>query len=796
MTVEDLLLQYRRLDVLDGDRQTGLRRIAIAEVLETVEASRNVGLVEVVGEIVDDPTHDLLVDTGILEFETVRKGGVEEDATGCRRAVDRMTVLFTDHVLGLTVLDQRVQFDVATFVGLLDLVESTERTTGALCVLDGLGQVERTDDHVLRRGDERAPISRRKDVVGRKHQHAGFSLRFGRERKMDGHLIAVEVRVECGADERMDLDGLAFDEHRLERLDAETMQRGGTVEHDRVFLDDLFEDIPHLRTTTLDHALGRLDVLRQFGIDKLLHDERLEQFERHELGKTALVQLEGRATHDDRTTGVIDALAEKVLTEAALLALEHVGQRLQRTIARAGDRTATATVVEQCVDSFLKHALFVVHDDLGGTEIEQTLEAVVPVDHAAVEVVEIGGRETATVELDHRTQFRRDDRDDVEDHGAGIVDAAAVLVAAVEGRDDLETLDRLLLALGREGLDAFGRVDLLAETDFVGVEVDAVDQSSDRIGTHAAFEVLAVTVEQFAPQHLVFDDLAGEDVLELVECTDHEIEFHVVTLADGLEVLLGGALTGLDVGVFRAFLLEFGDLGFECLEALVDFDVAFLLDDILLAEHLCFEVREFGVTTLVIDIRDDVRREVDDLFELLRLDLFLRFGTHEQVREPGTGAAEVPDVHDRSGEFDVTHALAADLRTGDFDATTLADDALETDTLVLAAVALPVLLRAEDLLAEESVLLGLERAVVDGLRLLDFAVGPCADGIGCCQSDSQLIKGVDVEHCHSSSPSLPGVEHLPRRCLFRGARGRFRVLRLCGKCLRRARASRSLRRRC
>jgi hypothetical protein len=64
-------------------------------------------------------------------------------------------------------------------------------------------------------------------------------------------------------------------------------------------------------------------------------DERLEQLERHLLGQAALVQLEFRAGHDDRTAGIVDALAEQVLAEAALLALEHVGERLQRTLVGA-----------------------------------------------------------------------------------------------------------------------------------------------------------------------------------------------------------------------------------------------------------------------------------------------------------------------------------------------------------------------------------------------------------------------------------------------------------------------------
>jgi hypothetical protein len=36
------------------------------------------------------------------------------------------------------------------------------------------------------------------------------------------------------AHQRVQLDGLAFDQDRLERLDAQTVQRGRTVQHDRV----------------------------------------------------------------------------------------------------------------------------------------------------------------------------------------------------------------------------------------------------------------------------------------------------------------------------------------------------------------------------------------------------------------------------------------------------------------------------------------------------------------------------------------------------------------------------------
>ena len=369
-------------------------------------------------------------------------------------------------------------------------------------------------------------------LLADEHQHARLGLGLGGQRQVHGHLVAVEVGVEGGAHQRVDLDGLALDQHGLEGLDAETVERRGTVEEHRVLLDDLFEDVPHLRASTLDHALGRLDVLGQLAVDERLHDEGLEQLERHQLGQAALVQAQRGADDDDRTARVVDALAEQVLTEPALLALEHVGQRLEGAVAGTRDGPAATAVVEQRVDGLLEHALLVVHDDLGCTEVEQALQAVVAVDDPAVQVVEVGGGEAATVELDHRAQLGRDHRDDLEDHGPGVVDPLAVLVATVEGGDDLEPLDGLLLALLAERLLPLGRVDVVLELDLFDVEVDAVDEAGERVGAHAALEVVAVAVGQLPPEHLVLDDLARVQLLELVEGTLEQVELALVLLAD------------------------------------------------------------------------------------------------------------------------------------------------------------------------------------------------------------------------------------------------------------------------
>ena len=84
----------------------------------------------------------------------------------------------------------------------------------------------------------------------------------------------------------------------------------------------------------------------------------------------------------------------------------------------------------------------------------------------------------------------------------------------------------------------------------------------------------------------------------------------------------------------------------------------------------------------------------------------------------------------------------------DLDAALVADDAAVLHPLVLAAEALPVGDRAEDLGAEEPVALRLERPVVDRLRLGDFAVGPRTDLLGRSQRDLDRVE--ILERCRLS----------------------------------------------
>ena len=83
--------------------------------------------------------------------------------------------------------------------------------------------------------------------------------------------------------------------------------------------------------------------------------------------------------------------------------------------------------------------------------------------------------------------------------------------------------------------------------------------------------------------------------------------------------------------------------------------------------------------------------------------------------------------HDK---LDVSGTLTANLLLSNLNTAAVADNALVTDTLVLAAGALVVLRRTEDALAEETVALRLVGAIVDGLRFCDLAEAALQNVLG------------------------------------------------------------------
>src|SRR5882757_9240933 len=437
----------------------------------------------------------------------------------------------------------------------------------------------------------------------------------------------------------MQLNRLALDQQRLERLDAQAVQSRRAVEQHGMLADDFLENIPDLRTFPLDQPLCSLDGRSLATQLQLLENEGLEELQRHLLRQSALVQAQLRADHNDRPARVVNALAEQVLTEPALLALDHVGQRLQRALVGARDRTAATTVVQQRIDRFLKHALLVAHDDVGSIELQQAAQTVVAVDDAAIQIVEIGRRKAATIERHQRTQVRRQHGKDGQHHPLG-------LVARLDERlDQLQSLRQpLQLRLRRR------RSHFLADLDHLLGQINGLQELEHGLGTHAGVELITVLLDR--------------------------LEVHLVSQQ----------LTSLH----RRHAWVDDDEGFEVQHPLN-----------LAQRH--------------------VQHEADTRWQRL----------------------QEPDVRSRARELDVAHALTTNLRLRNFNAALLADHAAMLETLVLAAKTFVILHGPEDLRAEESVTLGLERTVVDGLRLLHFAVGPGTDHLRRGETNLDRVKVLD-----------------------------------------------------
>ena len=330
--------------------------------------------------------------------------------------LDKFTAFFVFCPLCQTHFYPRVEIDRLRAKRALHFVQVGKHHPFAFGVDAFTGHVVQTQHNVLRRHDNRVTVCRRQHVIGGHHQRARFKLSFQGQRHVYRHLVAVKVRVVSRTDKRVQLNRLAFNKHRLKGLDAETVKGRRAVKHHRMLANNIGQDVPHFRHFALNHLLSgfnrrRLTRSLQLGVDK-----RLKQLKRHFLRQTALVQTQRRADGDHRAARVVNAFAEKVLTETPLLAFNHIGKRLKRAFVRARDSAAAAPVIKQRIDRFLQHALFVAHDDVRRIEIKEPLQAIVAIDNAAIQIVQIRRRETAAVKRHQRTQIWRQHRQHLHHH--------------------------------------------------------------------------------------------------------------------------------------------------------------------------------------------------------------------------------------------------------------------------------------------------------------------------------------------------------------------------------------------
>ena len=179
------------------------------------------------------------------------------------------------------------------------------------------------------------PLAGERILLVGHHQHARLHLRFERQRHVHRHLVAVEVGVERRADQRMQLDRLAFDQHRLKRLNAQPVQRRGTVEQHRMLANHFFEDVPDLGLRCSTMLLGALDGVGVARSSSLRIMNGLNSSSAIFFGRPHWCSF-SPARPRSRNGPSSRRACRAGSAGTALLALDHVRQRLERTLVGPG----------------------------------------------------------------------------------------------------------------------------------------------------------------------------------------------------------------------------------------------------------------------------------------------------------------------------------------------------------------------------------------------------------------------------------------------------------------------------
>ena len=99
------------------------------------------------------------------------------------------------------------------------------------------------------------------------------------------------------------------------------------------------------------------------------------------------MQTKVGANHDDRATGIIHSFSKEILPKPSLFTLQHVAKRLERSLICPCDNLSPSPIIKEDIHCLLKHPLFISHDDIGGAQIQESFQPVIPVDHPPIKVI-------------------------------------------------------------------------------------------------------------------------------------------------------------------------------------------------------------------------------------------------------------------------------------------------------------------------------------------------------------------------------------------------------------------------
>ena len=134
-------------------------------------------------------------------------------------------------------------------------------------------QIVTTESHFFVRQNYRGAVGRFQKIVVWKHPFLDFINRiFGKGQKHP-HGVSVKVGIVSGADGRMEFDGVAVGQYRVETEDRQFMERRRPVQQYRVVSGNFLQNVVNDRLFFFQEILGAFNVRRKTPDDNFMQEE-------------------------------------------------------------------------------------------------------------------------------------------------------------------------------------------------------------------------------------------------------------------------------------------------------------------------------------------------------------------------------------------------------------------------------------------------------------------------------------------------------------------------------------------
>ena len=210
------------------------------EFLDTVKNSGRFFVTEYMTALRDNLLQSRFVNYSVLEAKLQRKNFVEHNTAYCGLDFLPVSALVSDQ-------DFSPEVDIVKLIGKPGFIKATKPPAFSPGPRSFRGKVVAAKHHIQGRRDRWLTAAGKQHVVLAERELSRLAYRGFGERDMTGHLVTVKISVECRADERVNLDGAAINEHGLKCLDAEAVQGRGSIQPDWAFLYHFLEYIVDFR---------------------------------------------------------------------------------------------------------------------------------------------------------------------------------------------------------------------------------------------------------------------------------------------------------------------------------------------------------------------------------------------------------------------------------------------------------------------------------------------------------------------------------------------------------------------